>query len=210
MIFHDVIQNSQEWEDLRRGKFTASNFKDLFMGEDTAGYQKAIYRVVYERLTGQSPDSYSNTWMARGHELEPEAREQYEFATFNKVHNGGFYEPNKDTLFHSWVGASPDGNVEDGLVEIKCPAYNTMISYLLNNDKLVKDYTWQVQGQLWIAEKKWCDLTAYHPNLPLLKIRIRRDGKAIKELSEKTVIAINKAHEALTKLKGVECQIKLT
>jgi len=79
VVNHKVDQNSEEWFALRRGKFTASTFKDLFMGKDTQGYKDAIYKVAFERLTNQSPESFTNEYMQRGTELEPEARAWYEF-----------------------------------------------------------------------------------------------------------------------------------
>ena len=72
MKFYDIDQNSDDWADLRRGKFTASTFADLFMDKKTATYQKAIIKVAYEIVTGESEESYSNKWMQRGHEKEPE------------------------------------------------------------------------------------------------------------------------------------------
>ena len=63
MIFHDIEQNSEAWMDLRRGKFTCSKFGDLFMSKNTAGYRNAIYQVVFERLTGETPESFNGNWM---------------------------------------------------------------------------------------------------------------------------------------------------
>ena len=83
MIVHNVKQNTEEWMKLRMGKFTSSSFGDLFMKKTTAGYQNAINKVVFERLTGETPESFSNKWTDRGHELEPLAREAYELRTFN-------------------------------------------------------------------------------------------------------------------------------
>jgi hypothetical protein len=71
MIHHLIDQNSEEWDALRLGKFTASTFADLFMGKETKGYQNAIIKVAYERVTGECEENYSNKWMQRGHEKEP-------------------------------------------------------------------------------------------------------------------------------------------
>ena len=196
-MFHNVEQNSPEWFDLRKGKFTASTFKDLFMKETTQGFQDALYKVAYERLTNESPESFSNEWMQRGSELEPEAREWYELETYNKVHNGGFFEHSE------WIGASPDGLVgDDGLIEIKCPKYSTMIGYLINKE-LPKTYEWQVHGQLWVADRQWCDFVAYHPKLQPLIIRVERDKKHDTELAYQTITAIEKTQEIINKLKRV-------
>ncbi len=42
----------------------------------------------------------------------------------------------------------------------------------------------QVQGQLMIAQREWCDFVSYWPKLPLFVVRVNRDEKYIKELSE--------------------------
>ena len=195
MKFYDIQQNTDEWNSLRRGKFTASMFKNLFMKETTQGYQDAIYKVVFERLTGESPESFTNEWMNRGHELEQEAREWYELETYTKVHNGGFFGLNE------WAGASPDGLVgSDKIVEIKCPIYSTMIEYL-DKQKLPNIYKWQVQGQLWVTGRKSCDFIAYHPKLPKLVMTVEPDLESQSELKEKLDEAIIKAQFLIQKIK---------
>ena len=176
MIKHlQIDQNSEEWFNARLGHFTASSFKDLFAAKSTAQYQKAINKVVFERLTGEVPESFSNDYMERGHELEPIAKEVYSMQTFNDVIEGGFF-------CDDWIGASPDGLVgPDGLIEVKSPAYNTMINYLLN-PSLPSEYKWQVYGQLYITGRAWCDFMAYHPKLKPLIIRIYPDEAIFNEL----------------------------
>ena len=197
MKHHKIEQNTEDWMNLRMGKFTASSFKDLFMKETTVGYQNAINKVVFERLTGEQPESFSNEWMERGHELEPLAVDAYEMQTFNDVEGGGFFETS------DFIGASPDGLIgEDGLLEIKCPSYSVMISYLLTG-KLPNIYKWQVYGQLFVSERKWCDFVAFHPNLPLFVLRIERDEKLISELKETLSNSVEKAKERIKIIKSL-------
>jgi len=190
MKFWDIEQNTESWLNLRKKKFTASNFKDLFMSENTAGYKNTIYKVVFERLTDETPENFTNEWMDRGRELESEARESYELSTFNKVSNGGFCELNE------WVGCSPDGFVNDGLVEIKCPKYSTLIDYLVSKT-LPKIYEKQIQGQLYVTGAKWCDFMCYHPKLKPLIIRVERDEEIIKEIADKLTESIEKAKQLI-------------
>lgn len=196
MIIHDVIQGTDEWHELRRGKFTASTFSDLFMAKSTKGYNNLISQVVFERLTGESPESFENDWMARGKELEGEAREQYELETFNKVEPVGFVEMSE------WVGCSPDGFVgTEGLVQIKCPKYSTLIDYLLSGS-VPKDYMIQMQGEMWVTGRKWCDFFVYHPKLkPMLK-RVTPDEKILEQLKEEVNKAVVEAQTRIKKLKG--------
>lgn len=195
MIQYKVEQNSDEWFALRRGKFTASTFKDLFMGENTQGYKDAIYKVAFERLTNTSPESFTNEYMQRGNELEPEARAWYEFEKNVEVIKAGFFE------FNDWIGASPDGLVGDsGLIEIKCPKFSTMMDYLIKKE-LPKTYFHQVHGQLLVTDRQWCDFIAYHPSLPKFVLRVEREKKIDDEILDKLFEAIKKAETIINKLK---------
>lgn len=196
MIQYKVEQNSDEWFALRRGKFTASTFKDLFMGENTQGYKDAIYKVAFERLTNTSPESFTNEYMQRGTELEPEARAWYEFEKNVEVIKAGFFE------YNDWIGASPDGLVGDsGLIEIKCPKFSTMMDYLIKKE-LPKTYFHQVHGQLLVTDRQWCDFIAYHPSLPKFVLRVEREKKIDDEILDKLFQAIKEVEQIITKLKG--------
>lgn len=198
MIIHEVEQNTPEWLELRKGKFTASNFGKLFMAKTTAGYNELINKVVFERLTGELPETYSNEYMQRGHELEPEAIQRYEFETFRKVTRVGFVEIN------NFIGCSPDGFVGNkGMVQVKVPKYSTLIDYMISN-KIPKDYLWQMQGELWICEREWNDFFVYHPSLNPLKIRVNRDEVKIKELESELEIAIETVQERINLIKNKE------
>jgi len=194
--FHSIKQNSDDWDLLRLGRFTASSFKDLFMGKSTAGYEKAIYDPVYERLTGESPESFYGKWMERGHELEPFAKEQYEIDTFNEIQDGGFW------TMGEWLGASPDGLIgKDGLFEGKAPAHNTQINYLISGE-LPKIYYWQIHGQMYVTDRNFVDFYAYHPRLQPLAIRVHRDEKVEQELISKLNESIEKAESILNQLRS--------
>lgn len=196
MIQYKVEQNSDEWFALRRGKFTASTFKDLFMGKETQGYKDAIYKVAFERLTNTSPESFTNEYIQRGTELEPEARAWYEFEKNVEVIKAGFFE------YNDWIGASPDGLIgEDGLLEIKCPKYSTMMDYLIKKE-LPKTYYYQVHGQLLVTDRQWCDFIAYHPSLPKFVLRVERKRKIDDEILDKLFEAIKKAETIINKLKA--------
>lgn len=194
MIHHNVIQNSEDWFKIRSGKFTASSFGDLFASKSTLTYEKAIFKVAYERLVGETPESFSNEWTDRGHELEPLARDAYEVETFNLVEDAGFFELN------DWVGCSPDGLIgADGMIEIKCPAYNTFIWYI-NSGKLPSTYFYQVHGQMYVTGRQWVDFVAYHPPFKPFIIRVDRDEKVCQEIEAALTEAIDKAKKIIEKL----------
>ena len=192
--YYNIEQGTEDWHKLRLGKFTASNFSTLFMKKTTKGYQNLINQIVYERLTNEIPESFSNGWMERGLELEPAAIENYELETFNKVHRVGFVELN------SWVGASPDGLVgTDGQVQIKCPKYSTLIEYLLS-DKIPNDYYIQMQGELMVTERQWNDFYVYHPNLKPLLIRVHPDLEMFEAINTELIEAISEVQKRIERL----------
>ncbi len=91
-------------------------------------------------------------------------------------------------LQHDWLaaGASPDGLVgDDGTIEIKC--FNTANHIeALKNNAMPPEHMPQVQGQLWIANRQWCDFISFDPeltdNAQIFIQRIPRDEIYIKNL----------------------------
>lgn len=163
MIIYNCTQHSSEWFAVKRGKFSCSTLSDLLMGEKTKGYNDAINKVVFERLTGITPEIYTNSDMKRGTELEPFAREKYKMETFNEVEEIGFIE------YDDYFGYSPDGLVGDaGLIEIKCPRFTTLIDFALTR-KISKEYMIQMQGGLLASKRQWCDFVVYDPNLIIIE-----------------------------------------
>ena len=194
MKIYDVEQGTDEWRELRKGKFTSSNFGKLFTGKNLKSYNDYINTIVFERLTGEVTESYTNNYMRRGTELEPLARDEYELETFNSVTQVGFVELNE------WVGGSPDGLVDDdGMIEIKCPIHTTFVSFLINGT-IPKDYYWQMQGNLYICNRQWCDYVVYYPGVkPIIK-RVNRNEDDILKLEAELETAIEIAKERLNKI----------
>jgi hypothetical protein len=82
---------------------------------------------------------------------------------------------------------SPDGLLgDDGLLEIKCPASQAKHLAALRDGSHANEYRWQIQGQLWVTGRQWCDAVSYDPRFPsglqLAITRVQRDEKVIKEL----------------------------
>jgi len=191
MIIHDVKQNTEEWHEVRRGKFTATKIVKLFMGKSTKGYNDIINRVVYERLTNKTPDSYQSKEMKRGIELEPEAIKAYELETFNKVNTVGFVELNKD------VGCSPDGLIgDDGMIQIKCPIYTTLMNYHISG-KFDKDYLTQMQAELYVTGRNRNLLYAWHPDLKPFKFIVNRDEEIMSKIKSEINIALKEVEKRL-------------
>jgi len=196
MRIYDFEQRSEEWFQVRLGKFTASKAADLLMKETTAGYNNLINQIVYERLTGKSPESFRNDWMQRGTELEAEAIKAFELETFQKVRSVGFIEMDE------WTGCSPDGLLNsDGLIQIKCPKFSTHIDYLLSR-KVPSDYYKQCQFELMVTERKYNILMSYEPNLKPFISKIERDEDLIQKIESKLNQSIKLVNERISLLRG--------
>ncbi len=181
----EIIQGSDQWKDLRRGKVTASRVADV-IAKTKSGYStsRANYmaQLIAERLTGVTAEAYTNAAMQHGTETEPEARAAYEFYQGVTVTEVPFVaHPKIDQ-----AGASPDGLVDaDGLVEIKCPNTATHLETLLGQAVPGK-YVTQMQFQMACTGRQWCDFVSYDPRMPenmrLFIKRVNRDDKFISEL----------------------------
>lgn len=174
MIRYDCKQGSTEWNRLRAGIPTASDFDKIITPEGKISRQRDGYlrQLIAERL-GVSFDSISTAAMDAGRMMEPDAVRWYEFTREVTTEVVGFC-----TLENGIAGASPDRFVgEDGLLEIKCPLPKTHIGYLLDpkHAGAYPDYKVQVQGQLWVTGRKWCDVVSYSLDLPPLCVRVERD-----------------------------------
>ena len=188
MILETATQRTEDWYAARIGKATASRFRDaiaaLKSGAPAQAQRDYLTELVVERLTQQPIQRFQNAAMTWGTEQEPAARAAYERVTGISVEETGFVA--HDTLL---AGCSPDGLVDwDGLVEIKCP-WNTAnhIETLLNG--MPDDHRAQVQGQMWITGRQWCDFVSYDPRMPeplqLHVQRIQRDEAFIADLERR-------------------------
>jgi len=188
MILETDTQRDADWYAARLGKATASRFKDaiaaLKSGAPAQAQRDYLTELVVERLTQQPIQRFQNAAMTWGTEQEPAARAAYERITGRIVEETGFVA--HDTLM---AGCSPDGLVDwDGLIEIKCP-WNTAnhIETLLNG--MPADHIPQVQGQMWVTGREWCDFVSYDPRMPealqLHVQRIQRDPSFIADLERR-------------------------
>ncbi|MCW2477706.1 lambda exonuclease family protein [Candidatus Symbiopectobacterium sp. NZEC135] len=176
MIWHDIQQNTEEWEALRVGKATASNF-GLIMANAGKAFgdpaKRYALQIALEQIKGcKSEFSFSNEHMERGHEQEPIARMLYEDINFIGVDNGGFFD-------HDTYGDSPDGLVgSDGVIEIKSVIAPTHYA-TLQRGNFDPAYRWQLVGHLDCSERDWVDFVSYCADFPdgnqLIVYRLNRD-----------------------------------
>jgi hypothetical protein len=189
IILDGFEQGTPEWFAARLGKPSASCFSRLITtkGKPSTQAPKYILQLTAEIITGECEPTYTNEHMTRGNDLEPEAREDYEWITGNEVLQVGFIVNPKFQY-----GCSPDGLVgSNGGLEIKCPAPQTMIKYRLDKNELAKAYWQQIQGCMYLTGATWWDAFAYHPAMPHVLIRVDRDDEFIKKLAIEIDLAVN-------------------
>lgn len=199
MIILDVEQRSPEWFEAKCGVFTASDFSSLVQmdGSPSKQRKKYIYQVAGERITKKKEDSYQNSAMLRGIELEAEAISAYEFLTDSVVNKIGFCYKDEKKL----IGCSPDGLIGDnGGLEIKCPSMAVHVGYLLDN-KLPSEYFCQVQGCLYVTGRDWWDFMSYYPGLKPLIVRAFPDSSFFSKLGYELNIACKDAEDVFKKIK---------
>lgn len=188
-------QGSEQWENMRVGRFTSSEFWKLMecgyrpmteaelkarpkegkgsatkrvLDPSTMGEKGKTYiqQKVAEVLTGKAkPQSYAYP-IVYGKELEPEAVEYFEKVTGMTCEQTGF-QPYTDH-----AGGSPDRLIgEDEGLEIKCPwASENQISYMMLNDvfdlkRCHPDYYWQCITLMLFTSRKRWHFCTYDPRM---------------------------------------------
>lgn len=190
MKIHNVEQGSEEWLSLRAGMPTASEFTSLLTPkkwELSKSLPKYAIRLATEIVLGcpLDRDLSRNEDVQRGIYLEEKAALSYEFETGETLTTVGFVTDDDGRY-----GASPDRLVgENGLLEIKCPRPENHASYVLNGFE--ENYYLQVQGQLLVTGRQWCDRYSYCPGLRPYRERTERDEGCIAVLK----IALAKVHQ---------------
>lgn len=204
----NIEQKTDEWHQLRCGKFTGSRFADVLAvskkdGKPLKARDDLIWTLASERLQGyqaKGANSYSMRW---GTENEPLAREAYELET------GAFVEEQAFILHPAFdfVGISPDGLVDlDGGIEIKCPS-----SPEIHLQRWVKgvppEYMAQIQGAMWVTGRAWWDFVSYDPDtkdeFQLLIIRVERNEQYIADLEAQIILAEKEVNELIESLNNL-------
>jgi len=173
---------SSEWFQARRYRLTASRFGDIISRKPNTPPEKLVLSIL-------QPTNYTSVAMKYGIENEKLALEQYVLLQHQNGHPDLLVSPSGFIVnpSFSYLGASPDAAVYDpsnteqpfGFVEIKCPysarettpydaAQNSGFCCTVNSngDIVLKEnhsYYSQIQGQMAIGDRPWCDFVIYTP-----------------------------------------------
>lgn len=173
-------QRSNAWRDARCGKFTSSEIWKLMTNARSKSSEWSQTALTYintkvaEEITGhihESSPAYPLVW---GEEQEPIAKQIIQGYFGLPIERAGF------VAFTDHAGGTPDGYINDWVLEIKCP-YNPAnhIEYLmLETAEDLLDFKpenyYQCQSNMLFTKKENCYLISYDGRFP--------DNKQIKVL----------------------------
>lgn len=188
-------QGTEEWHFERMGRFTSSCYsklmassrkKDQIFGDTAFSY---ILEVACERLTNEPQGFAGSKATEWGNDHESMAI--------------GYYSSKQDLIvdespfipFGLNAGGSPDGLVgSDGIIEVKCP-FNSVnhLKYFKEGSEIPKDYAIQIQGNLLVTGRDWCDFISFDPRMPeshkIFIKRVTRDEEMINKIQERINLA---------------------
>lgn len=174
-------QGTEEWFLARAGIPTSSMFATVMAsgrgGGESKTRAKYMRQLAGEIITGKPMEGFTNAHMERGHEMEPEARDLYAFATDTAPEQVGF-------IRNGQKGCSPDSLIgANGMLEIKTKLPDLLIE-CLERDDFPPEHKAQCQGALWVAEREWLDIIVYWPAMPVFIKRAYRDEPYIAEMAK--------------------------
>lgn len=179
-IYHDLIQGSDEWFRVRKGRPTASNADRILTpnGKQSSQWRDYAIELIAETLTPREiPKFTGNAATDHGSEMEPFARE--EFARVMRLEEQGLelVQVGFVTRDDQVVGCSPDSliyRIEDAPieerapiagVEIKCPLeLKTHAGYVLDGG-IPPKYVPQVHFSMAVTGLPWYFMSYCPPRL---------------------------------------------
>lgn len=204
-----VEQDSPLWVISRVGCVTASRVDDVckkLKKADREAAAREAYRMekIIETLTGRAANHPVNEAMYWGRDRQAMNKTEYELRHEVFCDPGGFWMHDKIAKFRG----SPDYLIgKDGLLECKCPFYSENHLETLMKREVPERYLWQIQSQLALTRREWCDFASFDPRLPenlqLVVIRVPRDEALIAAIEVEVVQFIEEVEQAV-KFMGAE------
>ena len=200
-----MLQRSDEWFEMRKGRFTASEINKLLgvKGLGLTGESYAFEKAV-ESVYGLSDDENFVTFdMQRGIDQEPLA-----FAKFKELKALEFIDVQECVFFPfgEHAGASPDGLVgTDAILEIKCPKRNKFFKLVANGESEIdKNYIAQMQHQMLCTNSNKAHFFNYlieNGKEYWHEIIIERDEEMVELIKERIKLATEIKLNYISKLK---------
>jgi putative phage-type endonuclease len=174
-------QRSPEWFALHQHRITSSRFGRVLTGT-TRGWRSLMNEM---RGPQEFKDISHVPAIGWGVKYEPAARAMFELQRPDvRLTEVGFIVSDCGDY-----GVSPDGISSRATLEIKCP-YNADVHLrTLRYSMVPPEYIAQIQGQMWVAQKRWCWFVSFDPreadHRKLVIIKVARDDEYIKALEER-------------------------
>jgi len=113
--YHDVLQNTNEWEDLRKFKITGSRLPALLGSHGQEKFMK-YWKVIKQGLKESNVINTNFENFKRGHKFEKEAISVLCNLSNSETQTSGFFEDPSDSNY----GTSPDAMTASSLIfEVK-------------------------------------------------------------------------------------------
>lgn len=185
VTYHTAFdQGSEQWLQARCGLLTASEIKLILtptLKQASNEKERAhLYELLAQRITGFVEPHYIGDDMLRGHEDEVEARKLYakHYAPVTEV---GFVTNDR---WGFTLGCSPDGLVlDEGLIEAKSRRQKYQVQTIVEclagetAGTCPDEFVLQIQTELLVTERAWCDFISFSGGLPMVTVRIYPDPK---------------------------------
>lgn len=127
--------------------------------------------------------------MRRGICYEEEVIEEYSLKDLSVVKECGLVQ------YGEHIACSPDGLIDnDGMLEIKIPDAGKYVKQIIELskygiEKIPFEHQLQMQFNMYVCNRKWCDYVLYNPNHKVTKkdlfiIRVERDEETQAKIAE--------------------------
>ena len=206
MKIHNCEQYSDEWWTVRKNRLTASIASKVLTptGRTSTQYIPEMARIIAEGMGWQEPAPRVDTyWMARGTEMEAEARRWLSLELDETVEEVGFISEG------DLLGCSPDGIIVNHKgdpayqeiipCELKCPMPSTHIKWLLAGE-LPSEHKAQLHFAMVVTRANYGYFMSYHPECEPLLLKVERDDYTMKMYTAITdyIVAFESAYKRIT------------
>lgn len=200
-----TAEQKAAWLSARAGKLTASRMADamsfLKSGEPAAKRTDLMHELLAERLTGSTMSHFVTEAMQHGIDYEDEAADRFVALTGRDVRLSRFYEHPLIPNF----GATPDREIDDFGLEIKCPTTPKYVKWKLDGIVPV-EHRAQMLAQMACTGWKKMGFVAYDPRIKEERHQLflanfepkPEEIKVVEEAAIKFLDELEKKWEALT------------
>ena len=205
-----VETNSEEWDDLRACRITASRFGDVCAKPDSARYTTYRRHITLELLGHRHVDE-EEPWFQHGREMEPRglSRAEYKYG-WDIDHDTFLIHPKYD-----FIGASPDGLIRTGGQYAEGMEMKSRKLYKNYRDAILRakkgddmgdrrqcvdpSHRWQVQGCMWLTGWDYWWYVNYYEDKDgthkLGRVAIPRDQALIDKIEEWCLIFMKECYD---------------